>query len=172
MIVRRRDVARLLAGAIVCLSALVWLDSPLRPSATRRLQMLAVAPQSWGYFSGPRSEELEVFRSSNGGWTRIDVPLGSAANLFGLRRATVNHGAEIRTLQEEAGTRWSTAALTRDQLPEEANASPILVRNLARHPHICGEVLLVSRPPIPWAWTKSSSRAALPTRFARLSVKC
>ena len=168
----RRAVARLLAGAIVCLSCLVWIDSPLRPTATRRLKMLAIAPQSWGFFSGPRSEELEVFRLSNGSWTRIDVPLGSAANLFGLRRATANHGAEIRTLQEQAGTHWSTAALSRDQLPEEADPSPTPVQNLARHPHLCGELLLVERPPTPWAWSRSSARAALNTRFAHLSVRC
>jgi len=166
-----RHVARLLAGAIVCLAGVGWLDSPLRPSASRRLQMLAVAPQFWGYFVLPRAEQIEVFRRSNGAWARADAPFAAPENLFGLRRATVNYGAEFRTLLDQVTGSWTTASLTPQQLPE-TSADALSVRNLARRPRLCGDVLLVSRPPVPWAWARASSRAALPTRFARLDIAC
>jgi antimicrobial peptide system SdpA family protein len=168
---RTRDVARLIAGAIVCAAALAWLDSPLRPSATRRLQMLGIAPQGWGFFSSPRSETFEVFRWSKGAWTRVDAPLAAAVNLFGLRRTTVNHGAEFRTLVDQVETHWNTAVLRPEQLPT-ADVDTVMVRNLAREPRLCGEVLLVQRPPLPWAWAHSRASVALPTRFARLDVRC
>jgi antimicrobial peptide system SdpA family protein len=168
--VRGRDVARLLAGGIVCLVCLTWLDSPLRPPATRRLQLLSVAPQFWGYFAFPRKEQIEVFRRDGSSWARVDAPLAAPGNLFGLRRSSANHGAEFRSLEEQVGTRWSTADLAPEQLPDSGPAVP--VKNPARHPRLCGEVLFVRRPPVPWAWARSSARVALPTRFAQLEVQC
>ena len=114
---RPRVVARLIAAAVVFLVCVAWLDSPLRPSASRRLQMLAIAPQFWGFFSAPRDEQIQVFRWRNGSWERADAPLASAVNRFGLRRATTSHGAEFHSLTEQVGTRWSTATLAPEQLP-------------------------------------------------------
>ncbi|MGZ6134769.1 MAG: SdpA family antimicrobial peptide system protein [Myxococcaceae bacterium] len=168
---RPRVVARLIAGAIVFLVCVASLDSPLRPAATRRLQMLAIAPQFWGFFSAPRDDQFEVFRRRNGGWERADTPLPAAVNRFGLRRGTTSHSAEFRTLAEQVGTRWSTATLAPEQLPD-IGADSLALRNLARQPQLCGEVLLLSRPPIPWAWAGSTGKVALPTRFAQLTIQC
>lgn len=168
---RPRQVATLLAGVVVLLTCITWLDSPLRPSATRRLQMLAFAPQAWGFFASPREERVEVYRLRSGAWERADSPLGSAANLFGLRKTIVSNGSEFRTLESQVKEQWSTAELTEDELPDGA-IEAVAVRNLARQPRLCGEVLLVARPQLPWAWARARARAALPTRYARLSVRC
>jgi antimicrobial peptide system SdpA family protein len=168
---RPRQVARILAGVIVFLICITWLDSPLRPSAARRLQMLGFAPQSWGFFAEPREQRTEVFRLRKGTWERADSPLGSAANLFGLRRSIVNYGAEFRSLESQIGARWSTADLTEKQLPDTSPES-LAVTNLAHAPRLCGEVLLVSRPPLPWAWARAGARTAVPTRYVRLRVQC
>jgi len=168
---RPRQVARILAGVVVFLTCITWLDSPLRPSATRRLQILGIAPQSWGFFAEPREERTEVFRLRNGAWERADSPLGSAANLFGLRRAIVNHGAEFRSLESQVGARWNTADLTEKQLPDNP-LEPLTVTNLAHQPRLCGDILLVSRPPLPWAWAHAGARTTLPTRYVRLRIQC
>ena len=76
--VRPGQMARLLAAAIVCLFALNWLESPLRAPAGRRLQLLAVAPQFWGYFASPLQDRLELFRLRGATWVRADFPLGAA----------------------------------------------------------------------------------------------
>jgi sporulation delaying protein A len=169
--VRPRQVARILTGAIVCVACVAWLESPLRLSATRRLQMLAIAPQFWGYFSAPLQDRLEAFRWRDGSWVKADSPLGAAENLLGLRRGIVNHSAEFRTLVAQVGTQWTEATLTSEQLPE-TTAPGVAVRNLARRPQLCGEVLLLSRTPVPWAWARSRSKVALPARYAHLSVQC
>ena len=166
-----RDVVRLLAGAIIALACVAWVDSPLRAPTAGRLKMLAVAPQFWGYFGAPRQEQIEVFRWKSGGWQRADAPLGAPANLFGLRRSTPNHGAEFRTIEGQLGTRWSSAMLGPSQLPE-TDDEPLPIRSLARRPQLCGDLLVISRPPVPWAWAHSGTRVTLPTRYVRLNVQC
>ena len=163
--------ATLLAGVVVFLACITWLDSPLRPGPARRLQMFAIAPQAWGFFAWPRETRTEVYRLRKGVWERADRPLGSAANLFGLRKGLLSHGPEYWTIKSQVEARWTTADLTEDQLPSPA-VEPVEVNNLAHEPRLCGEVLLVDRPPFPWAWAHARGRATLPTRYARLSVRC
>jgi hypothetical protein len=169
--VRPRQMARLLAGAIVCLVALNWLESPLRPPATRRLQMLAIAPQFWGYFASPLQDRMELFRLHGDTWVKADYPLGSPRNLLGLHRGPVLHSSEFRTLLSEVPLQWEEARLHEGELPRPA-AAALPVRNLARHPRICGEVLVLERTPVPWAWAASHRPVSMPTRYARLDVQC
>ena len=165
-----RVAARFAAAGIVTLVCFASLDSPFRPSAASGLRIQTIAPQAWGFFTSARDDQVEVFRLRDGQWMRIDAPLSAPANLFGLRRSTLNHGAEFRTIAAQVGDRWSTAALGPDDLPGSSEA--LSVRNLAREPRLCGELLLVSRPALPWAWSTSSGRLKLATRFARMQVQC
>src|SRR4029453_7975543 len=116
---RPRQSARLLAGVVVFLACVTWLDSPLRPGPVHRLQMLVIAPQAWGFFASPPQPPTEGSRLRNGAWERADTPLGSAENLFGLRKAILSHSPEFRTLESQVGG-WGTANLTDDQLPAAA----------------------------------------------------
>ncbi len=168
---RPRAVARVLAGAIVCLTCVAWLDSPLRLSAARRVQMISIAPQFWGFFATPREARFEIFRRDNGVWKRVDAPLGATANIFGLRRTIPNNSAEFRTLEAQVADRWVTVDLAPDQLPETAGKG-FPVKNFARQPLLCRDVLLVSRTPLPWAWARANARVALPARVAQLDVQC
>ena len=166
-----RVVARVLAATIACLTCAAWLDSPLRVSAARRLQITAIAPQFWGFFATPREAHYEIFRRDDGVWTRVDAPLGASANLFGLRRAIPNSGAEFRTLAAQVGDRWSTVDLAPGQLPETIGKG-LPVKNLARRPQLCRDVLLVARTPLPWAWAHANARVPLPAKVAQLDVQC
>jgi antimicrobial peptide system SdpA family protein len=166
-----RQLARLLAGAILCLFALTWLESPLRAPAGRRIQMLAVAPQFWGYFAAPLQDRMELFRLRGGAWVRADFPLSSPRNLFGLRRGPVLHSTELRALLREAQPEWSEATLRESDVPE-ATTPGVSVRNLARQPQLCGDVLVVERTPVPWAWASSRRGVSMPVKYARLDVQC
>jgi hypothetical protein len=163
--------ARLLAAAIVCLFALTWLESPLRAPAGRRLQMLAVAPQFWGYFAFPLQDRMELFRLRGASWVRADFPLASPKNLLGLGRGPVGHSSELRALLRDAPLEWSDATLRDGELPRTASPG-VPVRNLARHPQLCGDVLLLDRTPVPWAWAGSHRAVSMPVKYARLDVQC
>lgn len=168
---RPGPMARLLAAAIVCLFAVNWLESPLRSPATRRLQMLVLAPQFWGYFSEPLQDRTEVYRLRGGTWVKADFPLSSPRNLLGLGRGPLLHSSELRSLMSEAPLRWAEARAPESEVPEVASP-PVPVRNLARQPQLCGEVLLLERSPVPWAWAGSRRTVSMPLRYARLDVQC
>jgi len=163
--------ARLLAGGLLCLFALTWLESPLRAPAGRRLGMLAVAPQFWGYFASPLQDRMELFRLRGDRWVRADAPLSSPRNLFGLARGSVLHSSELRALLRDAPLEWSEATLAEGEVPEEM-AAGVPVRNLAREPKLCGEVLVMDRTPVPWAWASSHRPVSMPVKYARMDVKC
>lgn len=168
---RPRQVARLFAGAILCLFALNWLESPLRAPAGRRLQMLALAPQFWGYFASPLKDRMELFRLRGGSWVRADFPLGSPRNLLGLGRGPVGHSSELRALLRDASPEWSETQVRDGELPETLSPG-IPVKNLAQHPQLCGDVLVLDRTPVPWAWAGSHRAVSMPVRYARLEVRC
>ena len=163
--------ARLLAGAIVCLVVVYSVESPLRPPATQRLQVLGVAPQFWGYFAAPLQDRFELFRLRNGTWVKADFPLSSPRNLFGLRRGPVLHASELRNLLSTAPLHWEEATVRDGELPEVA-APGVSVRNLARHPQLCGDVLVLERTPVPWAWAASHRPVSMPAKYARMDVQC
>ena len=166
-----RRMARLLAGAIVCLVAVYSVDSPLRPPATQRLHVLGVAPQFWGYFAAPLEDRFELFRLRDGAWVKADFPLSSPRNLFGLRRGPVIHGSELRNLLSTAPLQWEEASVREGELPEVA-ATAVPVRNLARHPQLCGDVLILERTPVPWAWASWHRAVSMPTKYSRMDVQC
>jgi hypothetical protein len=163
--------ARLLAGAIVCLVAVYSVESPLRPPATQRRPVLGVAPQFWGYFAAPLQDRFELFRLRNGAWVKADFPLSSPRNLFGLRRGPVLHGSELRNLLSTAPLHWEEATVRDGELPEVA-APGVSVRNLSRHPQLCGDVLVLERTPVPWAWAASHRPVSMPAKYARMDVQC
>ena len=168
---RPRQLARLLTAAIVCLFALNWLESPLRAPAGRRLGLLAVAPQFWGYFASPLQDRMELFRLRGGSWVRADFPLGSPRNLLGLGRGPVGHSSELRALLRDAAPEWSETKIRDGELPDSPSPG-VPVKNLAKHPQLCGDVLLLDRTPVPWAWVGSGRAVAMPVRYARLEVQC
>lgn len=168
---RPRQMARLLAGGLLCLFALTWLESPLRAPAGQRLRMLAVAPQFWGYFASPLQDRMELFRMRGGRWVRADFPLSSPRNLFGLERGPMLHSSELLALLRDAPLDWSDATLHEGEVPE-AMPPGVPVRNLARKPQLCGEVLVLDRTPVPWAWAGSRRTVSMPVRYARMDVKC
>jgi hypothetical protein len=166
-----RQLARLLAGAILCLFAVTWLESPFRAPAGRRIQMLAVAPQFWGYFAAPLQDRMELFRRRGGAWVRADFTLSSPRSVFGLRRGPVLHSTELRALLRDAPLEWSEATLPESELPE-ATTPAVPVRNLAVQPQLCGDVLVLERTPVPWAWAGSHRPVSMPVKYARLDVQC
>jgi len=65
----------------------------------------------------------------------------------------------------------SDATLREGELPETAFPG-VPVRNLAQHPQLCGDVLLLDRTPVPWAWAGTHRAVSMPVKYARLDVQC
>ena len=103
--------------------------------------MLALAPQFWGYFAAPREEgrALPAPRRHLGA-RRLSA--GAPVNLSGF-------GGDPSTapIPDLAAPRVSGGSPAREGSCPRSRAGPLPVRNLARKPQLCGEVLLSSGPP-------------------------
>jgi antimicrobial peptide system SdpA family protein len=183
----RRD---FVIGVSVLLLAFVWLvvavyavhasmpTNPIKLPAENSVRVVMWLPQGWKFFTrSPREERYEALAlTPEGGWTRaVSWPNARAANLFGLSRRGRAQSVEVGLLEGAAQSKsdkplWQSC----DAKVEEclAKMSPIEVDNTTPQPAVCGEVALIKRPPIPWAWTKSTRKVEMPAKVLRLKVRC
>jgi antimicrobial peptide system SdpA family protein len=131
-------------------------------------------PEGWAFFTrSPREADVApVIRTGHGRWR--DALLGPHAeprNAFGFARRSRAQGVELGmlsgSLRKDA---WTDCRGPVDACLERATA--VGVANTAPAPTLCGAVGLVSRPPVPWAWSRSSREITMPARVARLEVSC
>ena len=132
-------------------------------------------PQGWKFFTrSPREEEVGAFvRAPGGGWvTGLIGANGSAANLFGLRRATRAQGIELGLLVTAVDKdAWQPC---KERLEVCVEKAPLVgnVRNVTPDPTLCGEVGLTLQPPVPWAWSRARRKVTMPSKAVRVNVQC
>lgn len=133
-----------------------------------------VAPQGWAFFTkSPRSEVYYAYAaSSSGTWEPANRgPNAQPKYLFGLNRESRLTEFDVQTLVAEAEKSWWT------ECPSSSNDQECLDR-AASHSiavsgydlRLCGEVGLLRREPVPWAYRdfyEKSSGSSL-----RLTVEC
>ncbi len=135
-------------------------------------------PQGWGFFTrDPREPRIIPFGlRSEGEWTELGLgPHGRARWLFGLDRRSRAQGLEIGTLFGAVGDdAWFDCGGPTPMEPHACldAASPLPVENPSPIPSLCGEVGLVRREPVPWAWRRAADRIEMPAQVLRLSVRC
>lgn len=134
-----------------------------------------VVPEGWAFFTrNPREEAIFLFsRRSNGEWDSASLgPNGIASNAFGLNRISRAQGVETALLMNRfpnSAYRDCSGALTKclDDTPSSrslANESP--------NPSLCGDVGIVLRKPLPWAWFAAGMSTSMPARILRIKVGC
>jgi antimicrobial peptide system SdpA family protein len=178
--------ARALAGLALVLLAfwgglflyVVHSAMPYNPVALPFEQYFATrtwAPEGWGFFTrDPREERVSFFvRDARGNWTSASLaPHARARNVFGLNRKSRAQGIEagmlLTTIPESD---WTTC---RQSAEACLAAAPVVatMTNTSPQPTLCGEVGLLLRKPLPWAWTRSKSRLTMPARIARIHTSC
>lgn len=166
----------MLAWAVVvayCVYPALPYNSIHLPGA-RAAGTLVLAPQGWAFFTRDAREEKQfVYGSSGDGWRPLLlVPHARFRNVLGLNRKSRAQGAELALLlhgaEMDAWQRCEGAALTcLRTLPQG-----ITVQNHSPNPTLCGIVAVISRPPVPWAWLRSSKPVEMPSRILPLQVVC
>jgi antimicrobial peptide system SdpA family protein len=148
-------------------------DSPLRASARTRLNLLALCPQGWSFFTrDPREPVDRVYRRQGTALAYSSVANGSLANLLGLRRAARAINVELAGLL--AGVpegRWRDCRQAVEKCVEPG-ADAIVVENRALVRSLCGELVIERRPPVPWAWSGSPRPVDMPARILLLRAEC
>lgn len=163
------------SAAILLVLASTINDSPIRTSLHMRLNVLAVAPEGWAFFTrNPREPVILVHKRGTAGWQRLDTANFTASNLFGLRRGSRLVMSELaQLLRGVPQDRWVlcrapvSTCLTAWEIPRT-----VVRKKTSVAPELCGETLLQIQEPVPWAWRGSASRLYMPSKLLQLQVTC
>jgi len=131
------------------------------------------APQGWRFFTRDAQEEqLHAFEKIDGAWSIAPGTRNAdKENWFGASRVGRAMHADTASLAKFVPDKsWVDCKGALDDCI--GRATPIGVKSPLPQPLLCGEVALVARKPVPWAWSNATKPVVMPTRVARLEVKC
>ncbi|WP_412538042.1 SdpA family antimicrobial peptide system protein [Longispora sp. K20-0274] len=170
-----RRVASVASGAVLLVAYVLHAAlpaSPLHLPGPDTTVIRLFTPQGWAFFTkSPRSTDTYVYRLDGDSWHDIDAgPLAQPEYTMGLDRAARAQGAEIALLRSHL-----TADVWRDcdREPDACLAETAVAATLANGSTVrtvCGDVGLVERGPLPWAWRDLPT--TVPSRVARVRVTC
>lgn len=149
------------------------LDGRLRTRDKNNI--LRLLPEGWSFFTRePREADPEPFiREPKGSWRRITHrDHDGIVSLLGLNRASRGQGVEMGLLTGPVPRhRWTRCDRG---LWNCLTAAPILAEaaNPSPHPTLCGDVAIVFRRPVPWAWARSVILDQMPVEIVRLRLSC
>lgn len=150
--------------------------SPLRPPFPVRMNLLTVAPEGWAFFTrNPREPVVVVHsRTGDGTWGRIETANFQADNLFGLRRASRLLTTEVSGLLRDVppGDWIPCRAAVAECLAESPPTVHTAERSSPLLPALCGPLAVQVRERVPWAWSRSRERVRMPSKLARVDVRC
>lgn len=143
--------------------------------AEDRLAVRSVLPQGWAFFTrSPREERtLPFLRDEGGVWHEIHTAThAEPRHAFGLNRRSRAQGVEVGLLLGEvSAAQWHDCGGPVAGCLDEAEVVARL-RNPSPAPSVCGDVALVRREPLPWAWSQDDTVENMPALVARLEVSC
>ena len=148
--------------------------NPLRPPSRVRVAQSALLPQGWGFFTRSPREPINVaYAVRDTHLAQISFPNTSTRNLLGLSRSARAMDVELATLLGPI-LRATWVECKTDPLAHSSWESlrPVKLRNWSRTRYLCGEILIVRTPPVPWAWSSSRERIHMPSALLRLNVEC
>jgi antimicrobial peptide system SdpA family protein len=132
-------------------------------------------PEGWGFFTrNPREPYILFFKKENDQWKHcLSIPNSNYKNYFGLKRNARAEGIEYSFLIKDiVPEQW--VKLDSDVISDREYSllKVFEVSNRISEPHICGDILVVRREYIPWAWSATKKNIIMPSMVVRLKVKC
>jgi antimicrobial peptide system SdpA family protein len=175
-------------AALSIVLTLIWgtifayaLHAALPPTALKlpfeeKLNIRYFTPEGWAFFTrNAREDRYYLYRlNAEGRWeSALMAPHHRPSNIFGLDRKSRAQGVEMGMLSVQVDAKeWKECRSTHAECLASA---PILrtVTNKSPRPTLCGEIGLVTQPPVPWAWASTLERpVTMPLKAARLTVNC
>jgi antimicrobial peptide system SdpA family protein len=184
---RRRDPAlSSFLIAVVVLFAGFWLSiySVLPQNVLSRstrdpalIQYHVIWPQGWGFFTkNPESVTVDAYAVQDGkvATSLLRTPQGLPQNSFGLSRTQRAQGPEIANLDAALPkSAWvSCTPGQADCLSKATARKPVDVVNSSPLHSVCGDVILASEKPVPWAFRDQVSTSFTVTSAAHAHVTC
>jgi antimicrobial peptide system SdpA family protein len=150
-------------------------SNPLRLPFERKLNVALWLPEGWKFFThDAREERIEMYLRDASGWHDASRgPNSRLTNKLGLDRIGRAQGVELGLISQEVSPKlWQTCSQA--SAFQCLDSAPLArrVSNRSPSPSLCGEVGLVSRKPVPWAWASQGLHVSMPVSFVRLEVEC
>jgi antimicrobial peptide system SdpA family protein len=158
----------------ICVVVCALSSNPIRLSSPVRAHLLAIAPEGWAFFTrDPREPRVNVLhRDSHGRWCEEDWQDAAWRNGLGLTR-----GGRILNLALSSAIgrvpmeRW--VPCQKDPLACAEKSKTLELKVRSAHPAeaylpVGEELVVYVAPPVPWSWSRSRPRVAMPGRILRL----
>ncbi|HEY8088868.1 MAG TPA: SdpA family antimicrobial peptide system protein [Polyangiaceae bacterium] len=148
--------------------------NPISLPGEDRGTMTSVLPEGWKFFTrNPQEPQIRPYVLEGGAWVTASLlPNSRARNLLGIDRSGRAQSVELGLLSESIP---SSAWIACDEAPLVClDRAPVAatIHNDFPNASVCGAVGLVSQPPVPWAWARSSDHLDMPSRVVRVEVPC
>ncbi len=149
-------------------------DNALRSGRGHRKYVTVFLPQGWGFFTrDPREDDYDVLAFDGRHWrTRFGHPNFQWSLLLGWSRAaraqSVEFGLLSGSLDQDA---WVDCTQSVDDCARDLDVQQTL-RNASPRPTLCGEVIVMTRPPVPWAWARSAHAITMPSKLLKVDLQC
>jgi antimicrobial peptide system SdpA family protein len=148
----------------------------LNPSTSDviRKYVAMTVPQGWAFFTKPPDDPEIGIYDARTGRSILATPQTRVENFFGLSRTQRAQGPELATLASQVTAWVSCDVKSHACVKPGENEEPEKVHNDAFVRTVCGEVVLTSERPTPWAYrdfglpSKVEQRAFLKVDCSRL----
>lgn len=143
--------------------------NPLSTSYKTKVQTLSLIPQGWGFFTrNPREPQISAYTRIGKKWVLQTFPNATYA-LGASRKMRVQSGELEMILRPVDDKSWKDDLGSIETL---ISSNMITLYNPRNQPLMCGEYLVVSKAPIPWAWSRAQTMTQYPYRYLHIYVIC
>ena len=149
-------------------------QNPLPYSMKLQQNVTLLFPQGWAFFTrDPREATERIYRRTPAGLREVSYACSSRRNLFGIRRdARAVHVELVHLLSRAPMQLWRRCEGSAARCAAEVREPPISLGNGTPLQRLCGDLIIVRRPPVPWAWSGARRRIDMPGTVLSLRVRC
>jgi len=152
--------------------------NPIPISKSLQMNVHSLAPEGWAFFTrNPREPSLNLYHLNE---QKEIVPYCSYPSAhpdywMGAKRDLRSIGAEMGAMITQVpDSIWvaQEGQLISFLEANHQNLKTFSIDNEVQGPFICGDLFLVQKSPIPWAWAKSADRIDHQFKIAKIEVTC
>jgi antimicrobial peptide system SdpA family protein len=147
--------------------------NPLHLPAENPEATLLVAPQGWAFFTrNAQTEWTHAWVHGESGWHPTGTADDRTRYAYGADRTFRARSAELeRLLVRVPAAAWSPCRRDPSACLDEHDA-PVRLVSDEHHPTLCGDVGIVRREPVPFAWARAKEPVTMPSKIARVRIEC
>lgn len=143
--------------------------TPLSLSYPNANVIYTLVPQGFGFFTrDPQEVQVLAYTKTEEGYTLLNKSNATPSYLFGLSRTSRKENIELGYIMGQLNPQqWRTCS------ENWITCIPDTIVNVKSgfdNPLVTGELLLVSKKPVPWAWSRAE-KIEMPCTVIRINIQ-